>query len=1036
MFKIIHISDFHLETDSPSSDKLNLVKALANDLHQYVDNNTIIVFTGDLLNKGGKDFKSSTIEAFKLFEKVLFDEIITENPTIKNKIFVVPGNHDIVRDKIDSVSETGLAKILASEKDVNEFISANRIKSKHIEQLEDYKLWEHGYYSTYQNASLSNFDNSFIVELSGKKIGISCFNSSWLCRKKDDDKENLIIGKTQILNSLNHIKDCEFKVAITHHPVEFLKDFDRDAVKIELFKNYNILLTGHVHELSSTYTQDLYGDIFISIANSTIADESRDAKYYNGYNIIEFVPNEKVIVTYRKYLPNHEKFVANTEIGNDTAIKEFPILKNENLQNFYNLSSIVERINENHIEKLNNHIIVSSNSTNAHCTIDNLFVAPRIYNCAENSFKEEDTKEYTIESILESNANFLIYGQKESGKTILLDKLFIEAAKRFNHFNKIPVILKFNDFKEKELYKVIREFVGLGNQEFIKLLTESKVIVFIDEINFSQRSVPQISELESFISKFPNVQIVTTNTQSIEGIMPIDYLEHNAVLQFNVGFIQSLNSSEIKSLILKWFKGQDIDFQENMEKLIKNFNDFGLPKTPLSVTMFLWIFEKQEKKPINNSVLVELFVENLLEKTNIENIYSETLSFKNKKRLLAFIAKYMKDNGKSEHDYYVDYVDLLGYINDYLKTRFTGKPQKVLDDFINRGILCYEDVNQVKFKSGFFFHYFLSVYMEIDNEFKLEVFTDENYLNYIEEIGYYTGLKGDDFKVLEFTQKKLSEAFDEFNKSLLENPSKIDEVLEIRNKSNTIAFQLKSNNYQNKPSEKQIESMYDETLSNVPVQNSIPDKTANKYSTKKNFDRVLKLASSVLKNSEDVDNFELKTNSYKNILISSISFLMLYRDSLIGYYAKHNKKPQNFPKNIDFNLFVHVLPLIHQIMIYEWLGSQKLRPVVIDKIKKDDLELNMSQFEKFISVFLYADIKGSEYPQIIENFVKKTGFNYTKDLSFLKVMSYYHLRSKNQELDNFYLRLMADIKVSLGDLDKKGKSEFILNMEEKKKKGN
>lgn len=42
-----------------------------------------------------------------------------------------------------------------------------------------------------------------------------------------------------------------------------------------------------------------------------------------------------------------------------------------------------------------------------------------------------------------------------------------------------------------------------------------------------------------------------------------------------------------------------------------------------------------------------------------------------------------------------------------------------------------------------------------------------------------------------------------------------------------------------------------------------------------------------------VYNFEIKTNSYKNIFLSSISFMMLYRDVLIGYYAKHNKRPHN-----------------------------------------------------------------------------------------------------------------------------------------------
>jgi len=47
MFKIIHISDFHLENEKPSSDKIKLVTALAKDIKKYVDENTIVAFTGD-----------------------------------------------------------------------------------------------------------------------------------------------------------------------------------------------------------------------------------------------------------------------------------------------------------------------------------------------------------------------------------------------------------------------------------------------------------------------------------------------------------------------------------------------------------------------------------------------------------------------------------------------------------------------------------------------------------------------------------------------------------------------------------------------------------------------------------------------------------------------------------------------------------------------------------------------------------------------------------------------------------------------------
>lgn len=1035
MIKIIHISDFHLESENPPNEKIKLVSALAKDIKKYVDKNTILAFTGDMINKGGIDFKTDKSQIFAEFEKILLTPILSENPILTNRIFVVPGNHDIARDKIDSISETGLADTLISIKSTNEFIKSNRIKSKHLDQLEDYKNWEHQFYSKYSNATLSNFENTFIVSLEDYNVGVTCLNSSWLCRKKADDKENLIIGKCQIENSLETIKNCDIKLALSHHPIEFLKEFDRDSVKIELFKNYNILFTGHVHELSSSYTQDLYGDIFISIANSTIADNPIETKYSNGYTIIELYPTEKIKATYRKYVQQHDNFVPNTDIGTEDASKEFSILKNEVLERFYNLSYLVGKIENQHAEKLNEHIIMSSNNTNVICTIDSLFVEPRIYNCSENTFKQEDIKEYSVDSIIESDSNFLIYGQKESGKTILLDRLFLESIKRFNHFGKIPVIIRFNDFKEKELSKVIREFLGVSSQEFTKIFTENKVILFIDEINFSAKYTPQIKELESFITKYNKTQVVCTKTQIIEGVMPIDYLDHNDIFNFEVGFIQSLNSKEIKSLILKWFKGKDVDFQNDIEKLLKNFADFGLPKTPLSVTLFLWIFEKQEKRPINNSVLVELFIENLLEKTNIENIYSETFDFKNKQRLLAFISKFMRDKGNPDLDYCVDYVELLTEVNNYLKTRFTGKPQKVLDDFIKRGILTFEGSNLVRFKSDFFFHYFLALYIDYDPAFKAEIFTEEKYLSYSEEIVYYTGLKRDDVSVLKFTQLKLSEAFNDYNKSVVENAKKIDEVLE-KSKSNTISFQVDGDKYKHKLSEKQIEQMYDNQLSNTPVTKNIPNKNIEVFNTKKDFDRVLKLASSVLKNSEDVDDFDEKTSAYKNILTSSIAFMLKYRDNLISYYAKHNQKPANFPKNIDFNLFVHVLPLIHQVMLYEWLGSQKLRPVFLDKIEKDKLELNISDFEKFITIFIYSDIRGSQYPELIENFVKKTELNYTKDLAFIKVLSYYHLRSKDAELDKFYIKLMADIKVSLGNIDKRGKSDFINKIEEKRKRGN
>ena len=1032
MIRIIHVSDLHLESNNPSFEKKDLIEAFAKDIKKYVDDSTLLFFTGDLIDRGGIAFKEEKEHAFQFFEKIFIDPILCHNPGLKNKIFIVPGNHDVYREKIDPISEDGLKSNLTTVKKVNDFINNNRENLRHLDRIGDYKKWEKSFYSQYSNSFYSLFENTFSIKIGLFNIGITCLNSSWLC-KDDNDKENLIIGRSQIENSLDKLKDCQVKLAIAHHPMEFLTEFDREQVKIDLYKNYDILFTGHVHELASSYTQDLYGNIFISIANSTIGDNPKERKNVNGYTILELTPNEKIKTLYRKYLEPQKKFVPNTDIGTEDGTKEWVILKDETLTKFELIAHLVDEIANKHCEKLNDDLIMATNSTNATCTIDSLFVEPTILNYPQDALKESETTHYTIEKILTRKANFLIYGLKESGKTILLDKLFLEAIRKFNQLNKIPVFLKFSDFKIKEVEVVIKEFLGQSKQQVAELLNENDFIIFIDDISFSEKHLTQLSSLKELIKKYPNVQIIATNDQVIENVMPTDYLEHNDTLKFEVGFIQNLNSHEIKELVEKWFIGKQIDFQENMEKLLRSFTDFGLPKNPLSVTMFLWIFERQENRPLNNSVLVEMFIENLLEKTNLENIYSETFDFRNKKRLLSFISKYMRDNGDEDLSYSVNYVELLGYTNNYLKTRFPGKPQKVLDDLIKRGILCYEDDNLVRFKSAFFFHFFLALHFDYDKNFKEYVLTGENYLDYIDEIVYYTGLKRDDFEFLNFTQTKLNDAFGNFNMDVSSNFEKVDAILETHQKSNTFAAQISDETLENRPTEVQMEEIYDQQLSVIPVQKNIQKKSGNDYSTKKNIDKVLKLAANVLKNSEDVDDFEAKKIAYKNTLLSSISCMIQERDALILYYSKYKKKPDHLPKNLDFNLIIKVTPLIYQIVIYNWLGSQKLRPVITDKMDQDKLTLNISDFEKFLSIFIYSDIRGFEYPEKIEEYVKSAKYNYTKDLAFLKIMSYYHLRNNSEELNKKYLEMLYRIKKDLGQVNKQNKFQFLKNIQDHKK---
>jgi predicted MPP superfamily phosphohydrolase len=156
MIRIIHISDLHLEKETPSPEKAAIISALAVDLKKQINENTILFFTGDLIDRGALDF-SDKLNAFYTFEKVFIEPILNKNSSLKGKIFFVPGNHDIFRDKIDKYSESGLKSELDNVKGLDAFIESNRLNSKHLDRQEDYKKWESDFYQRHNSKKSSNF---------------------------------------------------------------------------------------------------------------------------------------------------------------------------------------------------------------------------------------------------------------------------------------------------------------------------------------------------------------------------------------------------------------------------------------------------------------------------------------------------------------------------------------------------------------------------------------------------------------------------------------------------------------------------------------------------------------------------------------------------------------------------------------------------------------------------------------------------------------------------------------------------------------
>tara|TARA_R110000764_G_scaffold238954_2_gene337062 strand:- start:271 stop:3390 length:3120 start_codon:yes stop_codon:yes gene_type:complete len=1039
MIRIIHISDFHLEKEEPSLTQNEILNALLLDIKAFIDDEIIIIFSGDLVDKSGLNFKNKE-ERFKSFRTILLDRINDDYPSTVGRIFIVPGNHDFDRSQIDEFSGIPFRNNLVENPHiVASYVDKTKKDNKNIEGLLKYKEFEKDFYSTYFNDSnwnWSQFDNSFIIKNNSTSIGVSCFNSSWLCYE-DENIEKLFISDVQVESSLSFIKDTEIKIAVMHHPFEFYHKDDFDKIKSLLYNNYHMVFVGHTHKLESKQIDDLDGNLFLSVGKSISGLKTKNTDYINGYSVIDYFKNDKIIVRYKKYISNTTSFVINTDIGNDEGIKEFQIPKTAELKVYNESKSIIDTIKTDYFPRLNDDLILNISQSNK-SKLSEIFVEPIIGNLPESNLNEQrDVEYFTSTDLIKQGNNILLFGAKETGKTILLDKLLIDLTENYAGGQRLPVLIKFGEIGNKSILQKVRDFILKSTEETRIFLDEIGVTLLIDNIDFDDDHKYPLRELKIFIDEYPKTRIIATHSHIDEATIPLKIIEEFSHYQedFVTYYLHFFKSKQIKGLISNWISTTDLDVHQNIEKLLKGFNELGLPKTPLAVTLFLWIINKQQKKPINNAVLVELFVDNLLEKSDIKNIYFETFDFDDKQRLLAFISKFMLDNGNRDLSYGVNEFELLKEIEGYLKLKMDINPAKLFNYFIDRGILTRCNGNSVRFKTAFFFSYFLAKYMSFDKEFKKYVFQDKNYLDYLSEIDFYSGLNREDDEVFDFIMNELNDTFSFINPKVKDEYENIDEVLETEE---TITSRIDLDKVKEKPSEKELEEVYDSQISSTKPNQKIEPKDNSETKDKDSpaLSKILKLASVVLKNSTDIDSKKRKT-AYDDIILSSMSFMLIYRDFVLYFYRHKKEEVVNYiPKKMSFGYFMQLLPLIHQVTMYNWIGSLKSAPIIRQKILEDQDSINISEFEKFLSVYIYSDIRGKNHVEYIESNLKNSERRYILDNIFFKNMSYYYLRSKTQESDLRHTQLLADIKIKLKDIKKSGKGKFIQQLKDKKRSNN
>lgn len=296
--RILHFSDFHLRPNGLGKRSMDIFNRMMEKLQEInqEENIDLVIFSGDMIDKGGKNFTVPLYRCFQNFEKNIIEPLVKSLHIGYHQFLFVPGNHEVDRIRKDKNKEPKTN----NDDDIEYFLSTNST----VPQLQDFLLFQREYYEAHKIegmlVDIKGLQMTLILPLNnGIKVGVSLLNSAWMC-EGDEDKGNIKIGTSQINQSWPLIRDCQVKIAVAHHHYDFLEESESLKISGILHAHYDILAVGHTHGMRAKYENDEKGCIFISVAAGNLYDNlhKEDPMYKNGFTILDF---NEVTVSANRY---------------------------------------------------------------------------------------------------------------------------------------------------------------------------------------------------------------------------------------------------------------------------------------------------------------------------------------------------------------------------------------------------------------------------------------------------------------------------------------------------------------------------------------------------------------------------------------------------------------------------------------------------------------------------------------------------------------------------------------------------------------
>jgi hypothetical protein len=641
----------------------------------------------------------------------------------------------------------------------------------------------------------------------------------------------------------------------------------------------------------------------------------------------------------------------------------------------------------------------------------------------------QDEDRIELSKVINDNNCYIILGQPKYGKSTILKYFASICLSQQVPNRQIPLFIDMNTLNlqgkkqifrglQKSFSEITQNNASIRNSDLSSLLSTNQVLVLVDNLNLLNPRHREVIEI--FRNDYVQTKVVLTTN---EHTFSAEYSGEGSHFRknFECVYLHPIDKQSLQTYVNDYLGENITDAEALVDKITHSMQEIGMAKTPFNAMMLLAVLrETTDFNAVNEAVLVERFMELILEKLDFEEIKSDRFDFRNKEDYLSFLA------------YNLDYINRSSFSEDeyealvkkyFQQTGFDRNASDFDKLFFSKNILAKED-GEIFFTSSFIPEYYLAKYYLVSG-LPEKLSKDLVYLNYTNELVFYAGLKRKDIEVfstiendfrgmvqaridkdeylVDFTPRVDIDFSEELIKPTSTDRAMITDVPDLGISSNSLELQKKRN------------------------RELLPDSQADST-----FIYALYLYSKLLRNYEYLSPQE-KIDAIKTCILGTnhliFSFAHAFSEMINtelplmkGDFESDSVAPEMIERKLNkiANTLYTSVPVTIQTVVATWFASKKLIPQ-FEKIHHIKELANMNAFI-FYAILLDMDTSYEAISSYIKNEPNKNMLR----LLYLKFQtSYYYATSKSDENNLFNLIYAIQKKLNPKKMSHSGADEFV-----------